>query len=220
MQIILEKEFEKLPAWQINMAVLHAQSYVEDHLGLDENDKNYYKQLQKHANHYLKEGIEESLTPHMMKNPTTPIVEDAFLLQPFFSIDSTFFTEYVKDQDQKEKFYRLLKSSVNTLALVYIGAAMKLKKSDFAFPKGASKAITRQRIVDRYKRAFFVTSIMAMLEPLFRTNPKSLDKFIEQKLAAYGDEISKPEFREGFIKRLRDQIVKEGFNEQSLNKIL
>lgn len=226
MKIILPADFENMPEWQVKMAVLHAQCYVEDDLGLDENHPKYEKNLQKAAIKYLKEGVEESLTPHAINpikkaaNRTTPIVEDAFQLQPYFSIDGPFFTSYIEDKEQREKFYRLLRSSVNTLAFIYVVAAMGLKKMSFAFLKGSSPEDTKQKVLNRYKRAFLVTSIMALLEPLFRTNPKSLDDYIEKMLEPHGGEINKQEFRENFLTNLRNQISKEGFSKASLDKIL
>lgn len=226
MKIILPADYENMPEWQIKMAILHAQSYVEDELGLDESHPKYERSLQKAAIKYLKEGVEESLTPHAMNpikkaaNRTTPIVEDAFQLQPYFSIDGPFFTSYIEDKDQREKFYRLLRSSVNTLAYIYVIAAMGLKKMSFAFLKGSSAEDNKQKVLNRYKRAFMVTSIMALLEPLFRTNPKALDDYIEKMLEPYGNEINKSDFRESFLKNLRDQIAKEGFSKASLDKVL
>lgn len=221
MKVYIPSEYGKLPKWQIRLAVLHAQGYVEDVMGLSDSDDKYAKEVEKETIKFLKEGIEESLTPHMPnpRNPTSPKVTDAFLEQPFFSIDGTFFTEYMDDKDEREKYFRLLRSSVNTLALIYLAAARNIKSKDYQFERGDGKIELAQKNVNRFNRLFVVTSIMSMLEPLFRTNPKALEKFLDDGLKPQAGQLDKPEFRSGFISRLRNQITKEGFNAASLKKI-
>lgn len=221
-QLILPAKYERLPQWQIRMAVLHAQSYVEDVLGItDESSPVYATKFHKEVLHFLEEGISESLTPHM-DNPTTTIADVAFNEQPFFNIDGPFFAEHLKDKSQREKYYRLLRGNVNTLAFIYLDAANKIGKKDYAYPAGAKKGTTEFSAANirRWKRLFVVSSIMALLEPLFRMNPAALDKFLEEKLQSKLALLQKPEERANFVNAIREQIVKEGFNAASIKKIL
>lgn len=227
-QIILDPKYERLPEWQLKLAIRHATNHVEKWLELSPDDSKYAKAVAREAEAYLDEGIRESLTPHMMaknpitkqKNRTTPIVPDAFELSPFFAQNGEFFRDYVRDPEKIQKYYRTLKASVNTLADVYLAAAMELKKEDFAFPKNASKDTIQQVVLDRYKRVFLVTAILAMIEEVFRADPKAMDDFIEGKLRPLQGAFMKNEFRETFIRSVRDQVLKEGFNKSSLEKIL
>lgn len=226
MKIRLPEQYQKLPAWQIRMAILHATSYVEDVLGLKDDDKSYASKLQAEAIRFLAEGIEESLTPHMAEykdNPTTPIARDAFLEQPFFNFEGSFFKQNLPDKEQREKYYKLLRTAVNTLQLVYTGAAFKKKKNDYSFSESDNrtpKTSIEPALIDRYERLFVVTAIMTLIEPLFRLNPEGLDKFLKLKLSGRQKEMNNHKFRSEFIRKVRDAIKKGGISEESLKEIL
>jgi len=218
MKIILPKEFERLPEWQLRMAMLHARSYVEDTLGIVEGAADYDRKIQKEAIKYLRQGIDESLTPHMDdgKNPTTPIAEDVFNLSPVFALDGIFFKR-LEDSSKREQYQRQVRAAINTIAGVYAVSALRLRKADYAIPAGASKEQKRFTRVNQYKRVFLVDAITALLESIFRVNPAAMDKFLEEGFA--GKNLDDPKIREEFIVRLRKQIVEEGFNAESLKKI-
>src|ERR1035437_1296430 len=139
-QITLPSEYNKLPEWQIRMAILHAESHVEDVLGIKPGSKGYAAKIQKEAIHYLKEGIEESLTAHMTDgdNPTSPKAIEGFLKQPVFSVEGTFLKR-LPEQAEKEHFARLFRSSINTLANVFNSVALRLRPDSYVYPKGGSR---------------------------------------------------------------------------------
>lgn len=221
MQIRLPEEYSRLPAWQIRMAILHATSYVEDVLSLTEADPSYSGKLQKEAVKFLKEGITESLTPHMSNpsNPTSPIAKAAFDLQPFFNFDGAFLSRNIPDTTERERWYKMLKTAVNTLQLVYTGAAFKKRKSEYEFKKGARGEQLAPEQVNRYERLFVTTAILSLIEPLFRLNPEGLDKFLRSRLEGHTD-LGSREYRAQFVKQVRDAIKEDGISEESLKKIL
>lgn len=213
-----DEELAKLPGYVIRMAVLHAKNHAKYVLNLSEDDPKYVSAVEKEAERYLREGIKESLTPHMDDgmNPTTPIAEDVFSLSPVFSIDGTFFKK-IDDSAKKEDYHRQLRAAVNTLAGIYAVVMLRLQKKDYAIEKGANTDQKRNTKLNQYKRVFLVDSITSMLEPLFRVNPTSMDEFLVSGLKS--DNLSDPKVREDFIKKVRAQITKEGFNAESLKKI-
>lgn len=215
--IVLPEEYAKLPEWQLRMAIQHATSHVEDVMGLKDTDPKYYKSLEKEATKYLDEGIKESMTPHMVEgeNPTTAIAEDVFKLSPVFSIDGIFLRRL--EAPEREKYYQRIRAAVNTLAGVFNEVALRLNKSRYAIGKGASAEEKRETKVAQFQRVFLDTAMAALLESVFRANPKGFDDFIREGLAQKN--LNDPKVREDFIKKVRDQVTKEGFTPESLRKI-
>lgn len=213
-----DEALAKLPQYVIRMAVRHAENHVKYTLGIEESDKKYIPEVEKEAEKYLRDGIKDSLTPHMEDgmNPTTPIAEDVFSLSPVFAIDGTFFMK-IDEPAKREDYQRQLRAAINTLAGIYAVTALRLQKGQYAIPKGATKEQKTATKLNQYKRVFLVDSIVSLLEDLFRVNPKSMDEFLSAGLA--DKNLSDPKVRQEFIKRVRKQIRDEGFNEKSLKKI-
>lgn len=213
-----DEALAKLPQYVIRMAVRHAENYVKYELGIKESDKKFIPEVEKEAEKYLRQGMADSLTPHMEDgmNPTTPIAEDVFSLSPVFSIDGTFF-KHVDDATKREDYQRQFRAAVNTLAGIYAVTALRLQKGQYAIPKGATKEQKQATKLNQFKRVFLVDAISSLIEDLYRVNPKSMDDFLAAGLA--NKNLSDPKVREEFIKKVRKQIRDEGFNEKSLKKI-
>src|SRR5690606_34291614 len=112
---------------------------------------------------------------------------------------------------------RQLRAAINTIAGIYAVTSLKLNKAAYAIPKGAGKDQVRTTKLNQYKRVFLVDVVVSLLEVLFRVNPVSMDQFLNEGLK--DKNLSDPKVREEFIKKVRTQIVKEGFNVESLKKV-
>ena len=120
-----------------------------------------------------------------------------------------------------EAYEQAWRASIAQPEQFWLDAASKIGKKDFAYPAGAKKGTPEYSAANirRWKRLFVVSSIMALLEPLFRMNPSALDKFLETNLQNKLALLQNPEERAKFVASIRNQIVNEGFNAASIKKI-
>jgi hypothetical protein len=64
------------------------------------------------------------------------------------------------------------------LSMLYLRLKAKKKKKDFVFPEKATEIDMRKAVINRYYRILVNASTHAILEALFATEPKEIERFL------------------------------------------
>jgi hypothetical protein len=194
-----------LKEWVKPMAMLHAQSVVEDEMGLtDQDSAEYQKEFEKAFYEFCHEFYTHSLVPHAM-NPTileginAYVAFDDLLFDGPKSFISTNFPndkraktdpktgETVAANAEKSK---QLKRSVGTIMRIFMLA--KLKDIKYAYvklePEGeyvdtsARKKLNREAEINRFIRLFMVSTIMGAINEIYQIDARQLAAAMNEKL--------------------------------------
>lgn len=214
-----------LKEWVKPMAILHAQSVVEDEMGItDQNSPEYQKEFDKAFYEFCHEFYTHSLVPTAM-NPT--ILEgvnayEAFDNDLFDGPDSFISKNFPHDKTpRKDKNGKLLSSnnekskqlkrSIGTIMRIFMLAKLKDIKYEYVevgeVDKESRKKINREMEINRFIRLFMVSTIMSAVHEIYQIDARQLAAAVNEKLKDVGSgRLRNKEFNKDFANQLRDMF--------------
>lgn len=220
----MSKDKVYLPKWVEPMAMLHAQSVVEDELGLSPNDPDYEKQFEKACYDFCKEFHEDSLVPKAM-NPTWRGGINAFdaFEDSLFKGSNSFLGSRVTSEDERKHMAAQIRRAVTSLVSVYLKA--ELKSDKYGYNHISSKSENKKDELmkaqhSRFERLLIISSLLAAIEMVFAIKGSELKSVVADILKdKTWKELSTTVAHRAFAEGVK-RAVKESFdNEKPLELI-
>lgn len=210
-----------LPPWMESHALLYAECLVEEVKGLKRGDKGYDAAVKKAANDFLLEAYEESLTPHLARNPSTKIAADAFAVfnDELFSAKGSFLDTKAGGvgSSRYDEFARQLKAAVTHIAHIYLtlemGMRLKQKSGgsttvEFTTDMPASEQI--EAVKARYYRAAAMILVLSGVERLFDMPGEQLKAMVDSRIKSRTlPELKDDDLRFDTMFEIKEEIEKK-----------
>jgi len=214
----MSKDKVYLPKWVEPMAMLHAQSVVEDELGLSPNDPDYEKQFEKACYDFCKEFHEDSLVPKAM-NPTWRGGINAFdaFEDSLFKGANSFLGSRVSSEEERKHMASQIRRAVTSLVSVYLKA--ELKSDKYGYNHISSKSETKKDDLmkaqhNRYERLLIISSLLASIEMVFGIKGSELKSVVndilgEKTWKELSTSLAHRAFAEGVKNKINESLKHE-----------
>jgi hypothetical protein len=158
---------------------------------------------------FIDEAYFHSIVPGE-QNPHKPRVSWKLMSEEFPNF-SKFVTSQLglqKYSKESKAYVERIEAAITNIVQVFMEVEMKLKLSDFNYPKGASEEDLHRVEMNRYKRLTVATLVIAMLSPIYRMRKSDIDTLIDDANFAEfsAAKLREPFVRQGFIKFIMREI--------------